>query len=137
MDKERILSKFDELEGYLEELEKVKPKEYEEYQSSIKDKRACERLLQISIETVIDICNILVSDLRLGLPSDEEEVFKKLKDKKVINKEIEKILSGMKGMRNILVHKYRAVNDELIFETISEKISDFEIFKEEILRFIK
>jgi len=41
-------------------------------------------LLQISIEAVIDICNIFVSNLKLGLPSNEEEIVDKLINKKVL-----------------------------------------------------
>ena len=39
----------------------------------------------------------------------------------------------MKGFRNILVHKYGVVDDELVFEMLKEKLSDFDIFKHEIL----
>jgi len=137
MDKNRILTKFDELNSYLEELESIKPLNFEEYCSSIKEKRSCERLLQISIEAVIDICNILVSELNLGLPSEEEEIFKKLEGKRIITKSLSAILSGMKGVRNILVHKYGTVKDEIIFEIVSEKLGDFEKFKEEIINFLK
>ena len=137
MDKERILSKFDEVDSYLNELEEIKPSEYEEYSNLIEKKRACERLLQIAIEGVIDVCNLLVSGLSLGLPSDEEDVFKKLESKKVISKNVKNILSGMKGMRNILVHKYGTVNDELVFEAVSEKLGDFDKFKNEILSIFK
>ena len=134
MDKDRILSKIDNINNYLEELDSVIPSNFKEYKNSIMDKRACERLLQISIESVIDICNILVSNLKLGLPCDEEDMFKKLEKKKIITKKMGKILINMKGFRNILVHKYGSVNDELVFEMLSERLEDFEIFKEEILK---
>lgn len=137
MDKNRILSKIDELDKYLEELEKIKPNNAEEYKNSISDKRACERLLQISIEAVIDICNILVSGLKLGLPSDEEEMFEKLFNKRIISNKTKNILKNMKGFRNILVHKYGTVDDELVFEMLSERLDDFDKFKDEILKIIK
>jgi len=137
LDKNRILSKIDELEGYLNELEKVIPDNFDLYEKSIKDKRACERILQISVETIIDICNILISNLKLGLPSEEEEIFKKLKQRGIISKELEKILLGMKGLRNILVHKYGDVDNEIVYEILTEKLNDFEKFKIEILKFLK
>ncbi len=93
MDEKRILAKIDELNSYLEELYSIKPNSFEEYESSVKDRRACERLLQMSIETVLDICNMILTDLKLGLPSDEEEVFKKLSEKKIICD----ILRALKG----------------------------------------
>ncbi len=136
MDKERILSKIDELDTYLRELETIKLSIFQEYKDSIENKRACERLLQISIETVIDICNILISNLKLGLPSDEGDMFKKLEKKNIITKKMGKILTNMKGFRNILVHRYGVVDDELVFEMLSERLDDFEMFKKEILKII-
>ena len=136
MDEERILVKFKELESYLDEFEKVKPSNLEDYGRSIKDRRACERLLQISIECVLDVCNILVSKLKSGMPADEDDVLDKLGDKKIITKEMKNILHGMKGMRNILVHKYGEVDNGTVFEMISEKLGDFDKFKEEILKFL-
>ena len=40
----------------------------------------------------------------------------------------------MKGFRNILVHKYGVVDDELVFEMLSEKLGDFELIIKEILK---
>ncbi len=59
LDKDRILSKLDELDSYLVELESVMPKNYEEYVSSIEKKRSCERLLHILIECTIDVCMLM------------------------------------------------------------------------------
>jgi len=137
MDKKRIVSKIGELDNYLEELNGIRPDNFKEYKNSIEKRRACERLMQIAIEIVIDICNILVSELKLGLPSDEEDAFNKLNSKKIISSELYKIIIGMKSLRNILVHRYGIVNDEKVFKVISEKLEDFEKFKIEILQFLK
>lgn len=56
MDRERILGKLRALDTYLAELQEILPQSFEEFQK-IEKKRACERLLQISIEAVIDICS--------------------------------------------------------------------------------
>ncbi len=136
MDEKRVLSKIDELDSYLTELDIIKPAELEEYQNSIEKKRAIERLLQVSIETVLDVCNIIISDLKLGLPSDEDDVLNKLSEKNIISKKMAITLSKMKSFRNILVHKYGKVDDEQVYEHLSE-LEDFEKFKEEILNFLK
>ncbi|MDO8508576.1 MAG: DUF86 domain-containing protein [Nanoarchaeota archaeon] len=136
MDKNRIITKIAELDSYLEELDKIKPDNFDSYIGSIEKKRACERLFKISIETVLDICNIIISELKLGLPSNEEQIFDKLLEKKIISNKIMPKLKGMKGFRNILVHKYSEVKDELVFENI-DNLEDFDYFKEEILRFLK
>lgn len=137
MDEKRILTKIDEMDSYLAEMEKIKPLNYEEYVRVVEKKRACERLLQITIETVMDVCNTIVSQLKLGLPSQEEDVFTKLKEKKILSAKMADTLNDMRGFRNILVHKYGVVNDEIVFEMLSERLEDFEKFKEEVLSFLK
>jgi len=77
LDRERILVKLGDLEGYLKELRAIAPKSFEEYRQ-IEKKRSCERLLQISVEVMIDICHLFVTGLRLGLPAEEDDIFEKL-----------------------------------------------------------
>jgi len=136
LDKERILSKIDELNSYVAELKAIMPEDYESYNENSEKKRACERLLQISIETVIDICMLLVKGLQLGMPSSEENVFGKIEKKKIITQEMKNKLKGMKGFRNILVHHYADIDDELVFENL-KGIIDFKEFKGQIIKFIK
>ncbi|HDD46545.1 MAG TPA: DUF86 domain-containing protein [Candidatus Aenigmarchaeota archaeon] len=135
MDKERIVSKLDELELYLNELKSIMPKSYKEY-LRIEKKRSCERLLQILIECVIDISSLIVKELRLGLPSGEEDLFEKLEKKGIVSHAMKEKIKKMKGFRNILVHRYAEIDDELVFENL-KKIEDFERFEREIKMFLK
>jgi uncharacterized protein YutE (UPF0331/DUF86 family) len=136
LDKERILGKIDELDGYLRELTQIVPENFEEYQE-IEKKRSCERLLQLCIECVIDICKLFVSGLRLGLPSEENDLFEKLKKHRIISENMSSILKEMRGFRNILIHEYAAVDDKIVFETLKTKLKDFRGFKKEVLKYIK
>lgn len=43
-------------------------------------------------------------------------------------------LRRMKGCRNILVHEYGHVLDEIVFEAVSSKRGDFADFERELLR---
>jgi uncharacterized protein YutE (UPF0331/DUF86 family) len=137
MDKRRIVSKIRELDSYLDELEAILPKSYEEYSKDSEKRRACERLLQISVECLIDIYYILGSSLKIEIPSDEEDIISTLKNKKIISSSLAELLIEMKGFRNILVHKYGVVDDEQVYEILTEKIEDFEKFKQEILESLK
>ncbi|MGC1123339.1 MAG: DUF86 domain-containing protein [Candidatus Methanofastidiosia archaeon] len=137
MDKERILSKLDELDQYLHELEVIAPKSYRVYKASIEKKRACERLLHISVECVLDICSILESELRLGLPSTQEDLFERLESSRIISKQVMNTLEKMKSFRNIIVHRYGIVDDELVYKILKDDLGDFSDFKKEILEFLK
>jgi len=136
LDRDRVLAKIDDLDVYLNELKGIAPQSFEEYQE-VEKKRACERLLQVSIETVIDICSLFVSGLRLGLPAEEEDLFKKLVDIHIISEEMGEKLREMRGFRNILVHEYAHVDDRLVYEAVKAKLGDFNSFKREALKFLR
>ena len=135
MEKERILAKIDELNGYLQEIHQIIPTSFEEYQK-IEKRRACERLLQISIECIIDICSLIVTGLRLGLPGEEDDLFEKLEAAGIIPSSMKETLRMMKGFRNILVHEYSRVNDRIVYEALRNRLDDFKIFKQLILQTI-
>lgn len=132
LDKDRILGKIDELDSYLSELTQIIPASFEEYQK-IEKKRSCERLLQLCIECTIDICRLFVSGLRLGLPSEENDLFDKMQRNNIISEKMNSVLKEMRGFRNILVHEYAVVDDELVFGLIKKELEDFRGFKKEIL----
>ncbi len=136
LDKNRILAKLDELGRYLAELRQILPSRYGEYQQ-IEKKRGCERLLHLCIESVIDVCKFLVAQLRLGLSSEENDLFTKLEPKGVLSKGVAALLRQMRGFRNILIDGYAAVDDELVYTYVSTRLGGFENFKKEILAFLK
>jgi uncharacterized protein YutE (UPF0331/DUF86 family) len=136
VDRDRLLAKLDELDGYLRELRAIAPVRLDEYRG-IEKKRACERLVQISVEAIIDVCAQVVAGLRLGLPGEEDDLFEKLLRHGVISESMAGTLRRMKGLRNLLVHGYGRVNDQVVFETIQQRLGDCEAFKDEILAFLR
>jgi uncharacterized protein YutE (UPF0331/DUF86 family) len=136
IDRDRLLSKLDQLLGYLTELQSIAPATLAEY-LAVEKKRACERLLQVSIEAVIDVCALLVSGLRLGLPGNEDDLFDKLARRGVFSAGMARTLRRMKGLRNLLVHEYGRIDDELVFAVVRERLGDFDDFKREVLTLIK
>lgn len=132
VDRERVLAKMDDLDRYLGELRQVIPASFEAYQAVVV-RRACERIIQIAVEAVLDICSLFVAGLRLGLPGDEEDLLEKLGAAGVLRRETADIVKRMRGLRNILVHEYGRVNDRIVYETLTQRLGDFEVFKREAL----
>lgn len=135
MDRERILSKLGALDNYLEELNALKPDSFEEYASDIEKRMACERLLHLAIETTIDICYLLVKELKLGLPASDESVIQKLSG--AFSPGVAEKLTGMKRLRNVLVHRYDEIMDEKVFQIIENDLDDFTAFKTETLKILE
>lgn len=136
LDRERILGKIDEIDSYLDELKQVVPANFAEYQK-IEKKRSCERLLQLCIECAIDICKLFVVGLKLGLPSEETDLFNRMQEEKFLSQGMVSLLKEMRGFRNILIHEYATIDDELVYKTAQTKLDDFIKFKKEILKTLK
>ncbi|MCF2136847.1 MAG: DUF86 domain-containing protein [Candidatus Thorarchaeota archaeon] len=120
---QRILSKLDEHDQIMHEIRIVLPPSYVEYKSSLTQKRAIERLIQIAIECVIDLCAVIVSAQRLGIPSSEMDVFSQLEgivfDASTIVK-----LREMKRFGNRIVHRYGNIDDAYVLEAVHELLSN-------------
>lgn len=136
IDRDRILAKLDQLDGYLAELRSIVPGRFEDYQR-VETRRACERLVQVLVETVIDTCALLVSALRLGLPGEEDDLFEKLAQRGVLSPDMVGTLRRMKGLRNILVHGYGRINDEVVYDAVRYRLADLEAFKQAVLAFLR
>ena len=136
VDRDRLLARLDAMDGYLAELRAVAPARLSDY-TTIEKRRACERLLQILVEAVVDVCSLLVSGLRLGLPGEEDDLFQKLLAREVLSEEMTATVRRMNGLRNLLVHEYGRINDEIVFETFTHRLGDFEAFKREVLDFLR
>jgi len=128
----RILSKINEIEKYLEEFESIIPKNFREY-SNLREKAACERYLEKIIESVVDLCFLIVKEKNLEKPEDDKAVFDILYNNKIISKEICEKLKDAKGMKNIISHQYGSVDDKIVFDSITkELVDDINSFLDEI-----
>ena len=66
-DRNRILVKLDEMDRYLRELGEILPEE-DEYHRDLIKRRACERTIELAIESLMDVAALIVSSERFGLP---------------------------------------------------------------------
>ncbi len=136
MDKERIYVKLDEIDQYLKEIEEIMPSSPSGYSTDLMRKRALERLIQITLEAVMDVSALLVKEMRLGLPYEEEDFLDKISGTVLSPVLVEK-LREMKGFRNILVHGYSQIDDERVYEILTSDIEDVIEFKEAVIEFLR
>lgn len=93
--------------------------------------------VETSIQEVISICSIINTDLKLGIPSNRDDIIISLIMQNIISKNLGDIVKQMKGFRNFLVHRYGRIDDAIAFKDIKKGLLDFDLFKEEILNFLK
>ena len=135
-DMNRILVKLDEMDRYLRELGEILPEE-DEYHRDLIKRRACEKTIELAIESLMDVAALIVSSERFGLPSDEESIIDLLVENRVITPDMGEKIKDMKGFRNILVHKYGRLDDRLVYRFLTEDIDDFTRFRDQVNRYLK
>ncbi|MBD3248772.1 DUF86 domain-containing protein [Candidatus Woesearchaeota archaeon] len=118
----RIKDKIDEINRFLDELKEIFPENYEMYDSDLKTKAACERYFEKIIESAVDLAFIFIKIKKLPVPQDDADSFKILEKNKIIDKELSENLIKAKGMRNIIIHQYGKIDDELVFDAIENKL---------------
>lgn len=125
----RIFSKLDEMIGYVEELKEMFPEDEEDYLQDLVSRRACEKTIEVAIDSLIDASAMVVSAEKFGLPASEEGIFDILVRRKVISRDFGEILKDLKGFRNILIHRYAHVADDIVYYNLSKYLDDFYLFK--------
>ena len=130
--KEKLGSIIDTLEVIRENL----PDDFEDFYKSRILKDAVYKEIEFCIESILDICSIINTDLKLGVPELEDSILDNIEKKKIFEKKAVELIKEMKKFRNILVHKYGNVNDEQAFENIKDGLDNFDAIIEEFERFL-
>jgi|SRR3989344_2224874 len=130
----RIQDKIDQLEAFLGELESIAPNTFEEYNSNIEKKAACERYAEKIVEAAIDLAFFMIKSRRLRIPESDTDAFNILAESKLIDDALAANLKKAKGMRNIIAHEYGEIDNKVVFEAINNKLK---IDVEKLIRIAK
>ena len=133
IDKEVLSRKSSQLLNYVDALEQAGDINWEKYQKDIRARAFVERYLHLAIEAVCDIANHIVSYERWREPHGYRDLFEVLSDNGVIPKEYLNKFQNMAAFRNILVHRYNKIEDEVVFGIFRNRLGDFRLFAD-ILR---
>ena len=87
-----------------------------------------ERCLQLAIQSILDLGAHLIADRGLNRPGTYEEVVPELGRAGILPADLVERLSGIAGLRNILVHDYLTVDRGRLFDDLTSGLGDFEDF---------
>jgi len=137
LEKEVIEGKFDIIDRNLRFLEETKTLSSDQFVESYKDIQAAKYSLLEIMEACIDIANYIISVKGFRRAEEYSEMFKVLKEERIIGKEPATKLEDMARFRNLLVHRYGEVDNKRVLEIIKRNLKDIEEFEKEIAKFIK
>jgi uncharacterized protein YutE (UPF0331/DUF86 family) len=119
--------------SYLQSAVEQDPREFVQDPKSIGSARY---YLQVSIETCINIANHIIATERLRAPQDYRDSFKVLNEAGILPGEFTRTMRELAGLRNLLVHVYWDVDDQMIYDGIRADLDDFEVFLGHILAYL-
>jgi len=73
----------------------------------------------------------------LRAPKDYRDSFKVLNEAGTLPDDFTQTMREMAGLRNLLVHLYWDVDDEMIYEGIRSELSDFDTFIGHIVAYLR
>ena len=136
VNEEIILRKIKRLRGYVSELRQAKDITWETYRKNIRDKAFVERYVHIAIQNVFDIANHIISYEGWEEPDTYREIFAILTSHGVLPEDRVTDFQNMASFRNMLVHHYEKIEDELVFGIFKNKLEDFDVFQKAVLEYI-
>lgn len=136
VNEEIILRKINRLWEYVNELRQAKDITWEKYQKNTRDKAFVERYILLSIQSVFDIANHIISYEGWKEPDTYREIFAILASHDVLLEDRVNDFQNMASFRNMLVHHYEQIEDELVFGIFKNKLGDFDLFQKAVLEYI-
>ncbi len=127
-----ILNKFESIERCILRIQE----EYDNNPENLEDYRRLDSIvlnLQRGCELVTDIATYIVSCRKLGIPQEKREAFELLQKNGLISKEMSDNMKKMIGFRNIAVHDYKKIDEEILKDVIENHLNDLLEFARTIL----
>lgn len=127
-----ILNKYESIERCINRIN-------EEYQGNSENLYNYSKLdaiilnLQRACELVIDIAMYIVSTGKLGIPQSKKEAFEILLNNKYIDEDTFRKMKGMIGFRNIAIHDYKEIDEEILQDVIENHLQDLLEFARRML----
>lgn len=106
------------LKYYKEFIQMTDSLEFENYTVDIIKRRSIEREIQLIVECATDINNMILKKLKAGPAKDYFNSFIDLAENYVLEMDFALMIAPSTGLRNILVHEYQDINDEIVFKSI-------------------
>jgi uncharacterized protein YutE (UPF0331/DUF86 family) len=98
---------------------------------------AIERCLQLSAQAMADIGSHLIAQSGWAVPNTYSEIISVLSNKKILSKSLANKIESFMGLRNILVHSYLEIDEELLYNEIKENVEELLNFNKAIEHFLE
>jgi uncharacterized protein YutE (UPF0331/DUF86 family) len=137
VDPDTLASILGNLRGYLEKLAVLATLPQKAFLQDFTKVESAKHLLQVSIESCLDIAHHIVADEGYRTPSDYYDTFVILHENGILPEAFMPVLRQMVSFRNRVVHLYWGVDDAIVYRILQDNLNDFETYVGYILDFVQ
>lgn len=128
VDRNKLRLKLQRMRCELKHLSDLKDRSEEEFMREPLFERAATRMLQISIEAMIDIGNHIIAREGLGVPQAYRDTVTILTEHGILPQEDRDTFTNMIRFRNRAVHLYDTVSAKEVYSILRHHLPDFDRF---------
>ena len=132
-----IKNKLKELDKYYQEMQDVLKFSDNAILSDIDKLRHAERSLQLVVDTMIDINQHYIKELKLPTSDDFQGTFLILAENKILPKIFAEKIAPVVGLRNRIVHRYEEVDKKLFITSFRKNYKDFDKYMKYIYQYMQ
>ena len=132
-----VINKLNTIKNYLIELEDLLKFTDKEILSDLLKLHTAERLLQLIVDTIIDINQHFIRELNLQIGDDFQSTFYALKDNKILSENFANKIAPAVGLRNMIVHRYEKLDKALFIALLRKNYADFKLYLKYINDYLK
>jgi uncharacterized protein YutE (UPF0331/DUF86 family) len=130
--KEIVQGQLKQLREAIDILRDLGKTEREEFTSNYRVYGLAERYLQLAIEACLHLCSTLVASFGLRRPEAFHELLSIIASQQIIPKPLAYRLEVLTNLRDSLVHDPGALNRNLLYDHIQQRLSDLEEFADAV-----
>ena len=130
----RLFFEMDQAIGKLRESSRLSQ---EIFLSDPKSYDSAKYNLIAAVESLIDICNHIIAQKRLGKPEDYGDVIRIIGKELSLDEEFVRRLEKMAKFRNLIVHLYWKVDNAEVYSILRNNLEDFEVIKRALQGYLR
>ena len=127
-----LINKYESIERCINRINE----EYKENPKNLEDYRKRDAIvlnLQRACEMATDVAVYIVTARKLGIPQTKKEAFEKLYENNLISEDICTKMKGMVGFRNIAIHEYKKIDEDILRDVIENHLTDIKEFVRQMI----
>ena len=123
-----VLEKLAEVGKYQEELGRLLEFSDQDILGDSGRMHIAERLLQLLVDTTLDINQHFIKELNLDVAEDFQSTFYILGRQGILEVDFVEKIAPVVGLRNRVVHRYETLDKKLFLQALRQNYKDFDVY---------